>query len=318
MAKYLFSVVFVWCKNTTNVCVERGTRSTKHLTMVLQYQPIWRAVGGMKNRNLFCLRYLGWQTSGLEVFSSGGRLLVVGSLWVSSVRVGWGGGLSWGMWWGEGGDGGKKGRLEAKARGWSILEVVPPARGSGCRPSSAHKPPLHSPTHNSSAHILHQLITTAAPSHPYSQKPPELHHFEFLQIATATTIWPAFPNQTAVRGLLVFFLLLRHDFSLLLCNKAFYFYQTISFGLECILLGAVERLFGWSWVSFNSNTTVWWGVAGNQRHQLRFEYSPYLHPPTRTIVYTAAHHLPPVGTSKGGRRRFAPPRGRVDDPDPRF
>ena len=115
------------------------------------------------------------------------------------------------MWWGEGGDGGKKGRLEAKARGWSILEVVPPARGSGCRPSSAHKPPLHSPTHNSSAHILHQLITTAAPSHPYSPTPsPELHHFEFFQIAHYHLTRFFQPDQTSGPGLLLLFLLLRH------------------------------------------------------------------------------------------------------------
>ena len=50
-----------------------------------------------------------------------------------------------------------RGRLEAKARGWSILEVLAPARGSGCSPSAAHKPPLHSPPHNYSAHILHHL-----------------------------------------------------------------------------------------------------------------------------------------------------------------
>ena len=44
--------------------------------------------------------------------------------------------------------------------------------------------------------------------------------------------------------------------------------------LECF-----RRCFLRLWVSFNSNTAVWWGVAGNQKQQLWFEYSPYLHPP---------------------------------------
>ena len=44
--------------------------------------------------------------------------------------------------------------------------------------------------------------------------------------------------------------------------------------LECF-----RRCFLRWWVSFNSNTAVWWGVAGNQKQQLWFEYSPYLHPP---------------------------------------
>ena len=40
----------------------------------------------------------------------------------------------------------------------------------------------------------------------------------------------------------------------------------------------------------------------------------YIHPQTiHTVFYCTPP--PPVGTSKGARGRFAPPRGRVDDPD---
>ena len=92
-------------------------------------------------------------------------------------------------------------------------------------------------------------------------------------------------------------------------------------GLECF-----RRCFLRLWVGFNSNTAVWWGVAGNQKQQLWFEYSPYLHPPpsdntppavfylcilhpSHLIQYTSqlystaqqtgTHSTQPVGTSKG-------------------
>ena len=85
--------------------------------------------------------------------------------------------------------------------------------------------------------------------------------------------------------------------------------------LKCMVLkiyssATAERLFGWSWVRFNSNTTVWWGVAGNQRHQLRFEYSPYLHPTTihTTVFYWSTP--PPSGDFKRRPWKILPTQGK--------